>query len=97
MQQLVKIMEELPLRERSYQDQNGQQKVFVSKGFVVTDGINKFYAEATGDLARALDQQKPQLQVPYLLSFEISCREWLDQQHQRRFEDSVRIVRLAKF
>ncbi len=97
MDRLVKIVEELPLRERSYQDQNGQQKVFVTKGFVVTDGINKFCAEAVGDMARALEQKKPELNVPYAMSFELSCREWTDQQNQRRFENGIRIVRLVRF
>ncbi len=97
MQQLVKIVEELPLRERSYQDQNGQQKVFVTKGFIVTDGVNKFCADAVGDLARALDQKKPELHVPYALSFELSCHEWTDQQQQRRFENGIRITRVVKF
>ncbi len=97
MQHLIKIIEELPLRERSYQDQNGQQKVFVTKGFIVTDGVNKFCAEAVGDLARALDQQKPELNTPYAMSFEISCREWNDQQNQRRFENGIRMTRIVKF
>ncbi len=96
MEKIVKIIEELPLRERSYQDQNGQQKVFVTKGFVMTDGINKFFAEAVGDLARALDQSSALLGELYAVSFEISSREWFDQQQQRRFENSIRIVRLAK-
>ncbi len=95
MDRLVKIVEELPLRERSYQDQNGQQKVFVTKGFVVTDGINKFCAEAVGDTARALEQNKPDKSLPHLISYEIACREWTDQQNQRRFENGIRIIKLA--
>ncbi len=97
MDRLVQIVEELPLRERSYNDQNGQQKVFVTKGFVVTDGINKFCAEAVGDLARALEQKKPELHVPYSMSFELSCREWTDHENQRRFENGIRITRIVKF
>ncbi len=97
MERLIKIIEELPLRERSYTDQNGQQKVFVTKGYVVTDGVNKFCAEAVGDLARALEKQSPRLLETYLLSYELSCREWLDQQQQRRFENGVRILKISKF
>jgi hypothetical protein len=95
MDRLVLIKEQLPMRERSYTDQQGQQKVFVSTGFVLTDGINTMFAEAVGDMARALDQQKPDLTIPHLVTFELSCREWLDQQQQRRFENGVRIVRMA--
>ena len=95
MDRLIQILEQLPLKERSYTDQSGQQKVFVTTGFVLTDGINKFYAEATGDMARALDQQKPSRSVPHLVSYELSCREWLDQQQQRRFENGVKIIKMA--
>jgi hypothetical protein len=95
MDRLFQIKEQLPLRERSYTDQQGQQKVFVSAGFVLTDGINTVFAEAIGDTARALDQQKPDKDIPHLVSFEISSREWLDQQQQRRFENSVRINKMA--
>ena len=95
MERILHIKEQLPLRERSYTDQQGQQKVFVSTGFVLTDGINTVFAEAVGDMARALDQQKPNQQVPHLVDYELSCREWQDSQQQRRFENMVRITKMA--
>ena len=95
MERLFQIKEQLPLRERSYTDQQGQQKVFVSTGFVLTDGINTVFAEAVGDMARVLDQQKPNQQVPHLVDYELSCREWQDSQQQRRFENTVRITKMA--
>jgi hypothetical protein len=95
MERIFHIKEQLPLRERSYTDQQGQQKVFVSTGFVLTDGINTVFAEAVGDMARALDQQKPNQQVPHLVDYELSCREWQDSQQQRRFENTVRITKMA--
>ena len=95
MERIFHIKEQLPLRERSYTDQHGQQKVFVSTGFVLTDGINTVFAEAVGDMARALDQQKPNQQLPHLVDYELSCREWQDSQQQRRFENTVRITKMA--
>ncbi len=91
------IKEQLPMRERSYTDQQGQQKVFVSVGFVLTDGINTMFAEAVGDMdmARALEQQKPDQGVMHLVEYELSCREWQDSQQQRRFENAVRITKMA--
>ena len=50
MERFLMIKEQLPMRERSYTDQQGQQKVFVSVGFVLTDGINTMFAEAVGDM-----------------------------------------------
>ena len=95
MERIFHIKEQLPLRERSYTDQQGQQKVFVSTGFVLTDGINTVFAEAVGNMARALDQQKPNQQLPHLVDYELSCREWQDSQQQRRFENTVRITKMA--
>ena len=95
MERLLSIKEQLPLRERSYTDQQGQQKVFVSVGFLLTDGINTMFAEAVGDAARALDQQKPNQDVMHLVEYEIGCREWQDSQQQRRFENAVRITKMA--
>ena len=95
MERIFHIKEQLPLRERSYTDQQGQQKVFVSTGFVLTDGINTVFAEAVGDMARALNQQKPNQQLPHLVDYELSCREWQDSQQQRRFENTVRITKMA--
>jgi hypothetical protein len=95
MERYFQIKEQLPLRERSYTDQQGQQKVFASTGFVLTDGINTVFAEAVGDMARALDQQKPDPKVLHLVEFELACREWQDSQNQRRFENSVRITKMA--
>ena len=95
MERFFQIKEQLPLREHSYTDQQGQQKVFVSTGFVLTDGINTVFAEAVGDMARALDQQKPNQQLPHLVDYELSCREWQDSQQQRRFENMVRITKMA--
>ena len=78
MERFLMIKEQLPMRERSYTDQQGQQKVFVSVGFVLTDGINTMFAEAVGDM-----------------EYELSCREWQDSQQQRRFENAVRITKMA--
>ena len=47
----VMIKDQFPLRERQY-TKNGEKKTFASKGFVLTDGMNEFYAELTGDKAR---------------------------------------------
>ena len=81
MERFLMIKEQLPMRERSYTDQQGQQKVFVSVGFVLTDGINTMFAEAVGDM--------------HLVEYELSCREWQDSQQQRRFENAVRITKMA--
>ena len=37
MERIVMIKEQLPLRERSYTDQQGQQKLFVTTGCLKTE------------------------------------------------------------
>lgn len=54
MEKLVTIREQLPLSERQYNDRNGQPQVYASVGFVLSDGIDTFYAEMAGERARAL-------------------------------------------
>ena len=54
MEKIVTITKVQPLKERSYINGNGDNEVFVSRGFVMTDGIDTFYAEATGEYARQL-------------------------------------------
>lgn len=48
MEKTVRIIEQTALQQRQYTDKAGQQQVFNSVGFVLTDGIDTFYAEATG-------------------------------------------------
>ena len=53
MEKLVTIIDQLPLASRPYTAQDGTQKVFNSRGFILSDGIDEFYAEMTGDMAVA--------------------------------------------
>ena len=51
MEKLVKIIEQTSLQQRQYTDKAGQQQVFNSVGFTMSDGLDTFYAEAVGDKA----------------------------------------------
>ena len=53
MEKLVRIINQFPLASRSYTAQDGTQRTFHSRGFLLTDGIDEFYAEMTGDMAVA--------------------------------------------
>ena len=84
----MKIQKLLPIQDRQYTDQQGQPRVFTSMGFVLTDGVDTIYAEATGDYARSLvghlnegDMVRAQLSM--------SVRDWTDQQGQARYENRV--------
>ena len=90
MEKTMKIQKLLPIQDRQYNDQQGRAKVFTSMGFVLTDGVDTMYAEATGDYARSLvghlnegDTVRSQLST--------SVRSWQDQQGQTRYENKIYI------
>ena len=95
MEKTMKIQKVLPIQDRQYQDQQGQQRVFTSMGFVLTDGVDTLFAEATGDYARSLvgylnegDTVRTQLSM--------SIRDWQDQQGQDRYENRMYISTIKK-
>lgn len=49
METFVTIIEQRGLQSRQYQDNQGQPRTFHSRGFVLSTGIDEFYAEMTGD------------------------------------------------
>lgn len=51
----VKIIKVFNLSTREYTDRQGTQQTFVSKGFILSDGRNTFFAEALQELARTVD------------------------------------------
>ena len=96
METMMKIKKLLPIQDRQYTDQQGQNRVFTSMGFVLTNGVDTIFAEATGDYARTLvgtmnegDMVGVQLSV--------SVRDWQDQQGQTRYENRAYINAIRKF
>ena len=94
MERLVSIQQQFPLQERSYVDRNGQNQVFASRGFVMTTGIETFYAEATGDYARSLPQQFDQ-NMMHSLQAQLSVCDFRDKDGNTRYQTEVRIIKLV--
>ena len=92
MEKLVTIIQQLPLQERSYTDRNGQNQVFASRGFVLTDGIDTFYAEAVGDMARTMPQYDPS--VMHTVQCQMSQREFSGSDGVTRHSTEVRIIKM---
>ena len=95
MEKSMKIKTLLAIQDRQYTDQQGQPRVFTSMGFVLTDGIDTIFAEATGDYARSLvgflnegDMVRVQLSM--------SVHDWKDQQGQTRYEVKAYISTIKK-
>ena len=93
MEKTVVIVEQLPLQERSYTDRNGQPQVFASRGFVLTDGIDTFYAEMTGDKARTCpEMDKSKL---HSVQCQLQERSYTDKDGVLHHATEVRIVNFA--
>ena len=92
MEKFVKIIDERPVVARNYTAQDGTQKTFYSKGFIMTDGIDEFYAEMTGDMAR--DTAPLDKALLHTMQGYIKQRSFTDKNGQTRFENQIIITRL---
>ena len=94
MEKVVTITKVQPLKERSYINGNGDNEIFVSRGFVMTDGIDTFYAEATGEYARQLPTEIDTT-VCHSVQLQMSSRPYQDREGQTRYSNEIRIVKMA--
>ena len=93
METFVTIIEQRPLQSRTYQDNQGQSRVFHSRGFVLTNGIDEFYAEMTGDAA--LNCPEMDLGVLHIVQATIRQRAYQDKNGTTRYENQIYITRLV--
>ena len=93
MEKLVTILEQRPVVARNYTAQDGTQKTFYSKGFILSDGIDEFYAEMTGDMAR--DARPFDTATLHMMQGYIKQRSFIDKNGQTRFENQIIITRLS--
>ena len=94
MEKVVSITKMQPLKGRSYINGNGDNEIFVSRGFVMTDGIDTFYAEATGEYARQLPVQIDTT-VCLSVQLQMSSRPYQDREGQTRYSNEIRITKLC--
>lgn len=93
---LVSIQEVLPMVARDYDNKTtGKKDTFYSKGYVLSDGLNTFYAEAVGNLAQRLEREP--LNPNGFVNVEVSmnARTYEDANHQKRFANDLIIQRIS--
>lgn len=95
MEKIVTIQQQFPLQERNYTDRNGQQQVFASRGFVLSDGIDTFYAEMTGDYARSQANVQYDANAAHTVQAQISTREYRDKDNNIRYHNEIRITKIV--
>lgn len=86
------IVKVLPLDERQYVSQSGEQKVFASRQLVLSDGIDTLCAELTGDLAR-----RENWPLNEWTKVQVNCfaREYKDKNGKARFSNDLIINRIG--
>ena len=79
MEATVRILNQSPLMTRQYMDKKtGEQKVINSVTLKLTDGLNTFLGEITGE--RAVNCPKFDPQYVYKVQCSMVVREWSSQQ-----------------
>ena len=79
MERIVRILNQSPLATRQYMDRKtGEQRVMNSVSLRMTDGIDTFLGEITGERAVNCPQFDPQ--HLYRVQCSMVVREWLSQQ-----------------
>lgn len=92
MEKSVTIIDQHPLASRPYTAQDGTQKVFNSRGFILSDGIDEFYAEMTGDMAVAAGEYDRT--VWHKMQGYIKQRSFQDKNNVTRFDNQIFITKL---
>lgn len=93
MEKIVNILQQTPLQEHTYTDRNQQQQVFSTRGFLLTDGVDTFYAEAIGDLARSMPQFDPS--IFHIVQCQMTVKDYEDRNQQTRYRTEVRIIKMV--
>lgn len=95
MEKTVQIIQQGALTERPYQDRNGQQQVFATMGWTLTDGIDTFYAEMQGDLARSYRDSYPDPSIWHRVQLQMGIREYRDRDNNPHVSNEIRIIKMV--
>ena len=91
-EKIVRIVEQKAHVARQYTAQDGTQKTFHSMGFILSDGIDEFYAEMTGEMAR--DCQPYDANLLHVMQGYIKQRSFEDKNGVKRYENQIYITKL---
>lgn len=90
----VKIIKVCALTVRNYTDRNGQPQIFKSKGFLLSNGNNMLYAEATSTYAEKLEARTFDLTQWHVVDINISVREYTDKDGVSRCSNEITLTRI---
>lgn len=92
MEKNVFIAKQFAIEEHEYTNRQGEVKKMASKGFIMTDGLDVFYAELTGTAARECGELDP-MQY-YRVMLEIRVSSWETQDHRKVYMNRIYVNRI---
>ena len=94
MEKTVNIVQQSALVERPYEDRNGQSQMYASMGFILSDGVDSFYAEMLGDQARKFAAIRLDKTIPHRVQTQMCAREYKDRDGNSHYSNEIRIIRI---
>ena len=91
MEKMLCITKVMPLEERQYV-KDGEQKRFVSRQLILTDGIDTICAEIIGETARREDWP---LSVWANVQLVCKTREYQDKNEKTRVSNEFQLIRIG--
>lgn len=93
---LVTIMNVLPIQARDFDNKTtGKKDTFYSKGYVLSDGLNTFYAEAVGNLAQRLEREPLNPSAFVNVEVSMNARSYENANHEKRYSTDIIIQRIG--
>ena len=92
MEKMLCVTKVMPLEERQYVSKSGEQKMFVSRQLILTDGIDTMSAEIIGEAARREDWP---LSVWAKAQLVCQTREYQDKNGKTRISNEFQLIRIG--
>lgn len=93
---VAQLIQTFPLVSREYKDKEGRPQIFKVKGFIFDDGRNTFYAEAQQEWAQFYEDNAISVGSSVIVHPICRCREWEDNNKQKRYSNEVTISNIKK-
>lgn len=93
---ILKIDKVFPLVAREYTDRDGRKQVFKSKGFVLRDDRNYYYAEAVQEWAEHWENNPIKEGTTVKTTLKCNARQYKDAQGVVRYSNEISIANIMK-
>ena len=91
MEKILKVEKVFETTEREFTNRQGKQDLFVSRGIILSDGIDRLYVQQTGNDAR---KKAPTEGEFYTVQLRSDCRSWQDANGATHYSNEIYVVTL---